>query len=131
LHISTISCILYKQNKAMKNLKVVKIDSQYLEFDNGVQLFSDHRQDCCESHYLSFSDLTLADFDGLEFDLTNDNFFNRIEGYGIELVPISGFSVKIPGYGSNNGYYSSDLTLVITNNIGFRKTFDITECQDY
>lgn len=115
----------------MDKLKVIKIDSDSIEFENGIQLYSDHDQDCCESHYLDFSDLTIEDFENLEFDLTNDDFFNRIEGYGIELVPINGFSVKIPGYASNNGYYSSNLSLVVTDNKQFNKFFDISECQDY
>lgn len=113
----------------MKNLKVVRVDSDTIEFENGIRLFSDHCQDCCESHHLSFGDITLDDFNELEFDLTGEDFFKRIEDYGIELVPVSGWSVKIPGYGSNNGYYSSDLTLVITDGADFRKTFDISECQ--
>ena len=113
----------------MKKLKVVKIDSDSIEFDNGVQLYSNHDQNCCEHHYLSLDDLTLEDFAGLEFDLTNDDFFERIEDYGIALKPISGFPVRIPGYGSNNGYYSSNLDLIITDNKGFTKTFDISECQ--
>ena len=71
----------------------------------------------------------MADFEGLEFDLTNDNFFKRIDGYGIELIPINGFSVKIPGYGSNNGYYSANLDLILTDGKNFQKTYDITECQ--
>jgi len=74
--------------------------------------------------------LTLADFAGLEFDLTSDDFFERIVGYGIALKPIVGFPVRIPGYGSNNGYYSSDLDLVLIDGKGFSKVFDITECQD-
>ena len=115
----------------MKNLKVVRVDSDSIEFDNGVNLYSDHDQSCCESHYLSMSDLTLADFEGLEFDLTKEDFFERIEGYGIALKPINGFPVRIPGYGNNNGYYSSNIDLVITDNKGFRKVFDISECQDY
>ena len=114
----------------MKNLKVVKIYSESLEFDNGMILLSDHYQNCCESHYLSLSDLTLADFEGLEFDLTNDDFFERIKDYGIALKPINGFPIRIPGYGLNNGYYSSNLALIITDNKGFEKTFDISECQD-
>jgi hypothetical protein len=113
----------------MKNLKVVAIDSDSLEFNNGVKLYSNHDQDCCESHYLSLSDLTLEDFEGLEFDLTNDDFFERIEDYGIALKPINGFPVRIPGYGSNNGYYSSNLDLILTNGADFKKTFDISECQ--
>lgn len=115
----------------MNKLKVIKIDSDSIEFENGIQLYSDHDQDCCESHYLDFSDLTIEDFENLEFDLTNDDFFNRIEGYGIELIPVNGFSIKIPGYASNNGYYSSNLSLIVTDNKQFNKFFDISECQDY
>jgi hypothetical protein len=113
----------------MENLKVVKIDTDSIEFDNGVVLSSNHDQDCCESHYLSFSDLKLEDFENLHFDLSNDNFFTRIDGYGIELLPIKGHSVKVPGYGSNNGYYSSNLDLILTGK-DFNKTFDISDCQD-
>ena len=113
----------------MTNLKVVSFDSESLEFDNGIVLSSYHNQDCCESHYLSLSDLTMADFEGLEFDLSNDNFFERIEDYGIALKPIVGFPVRIPAYGYNNGYYSSDLTLTISNGKNLDKSFDITECQ--
>lgn len=113
----------------MEKLKVVKIDSDSLEFENGIVLSSDHYQDCCESHYLSLSDLTLADFEGLEFDLTNYNFFERIENYGIALKPIKGFPVRIPGYGSNNGYYSSNLSLTLSNGRDFIRNFDISDCQ--
>lgn len=115
----------------MEKLKVVKVDSDYIEFENGTKLYSNHDDECCESHYLSMSDLKLEDFEGLEFDLTNDNFFKRIEGYGIELVPINGHSVKIPGYGDNNGYYSSHLDLVLEYADRSIKIYDISECQEY
>lgn len=116
----------------MHNLKVVKIGSSSLEFNNGMILRSDHTQDCCEQHFLSLSDLTLDDFEGLEFDLSNDDFFQRIEGYGIALKPINGHPVRIPSYIYNNGDYSSDLSLVISNTDGegIFKQYDITECQD-
>lgn len=113
----------------MENLKVLKVENDEILFENGVRLYSYHRQDCCESHYLSMDDLTIEDFEGLEFDLTNDNFFRRIEDYGIELVPIKGHSVKIPGYASNNGYYSNQLDLILTDGKDFTKEYDITECQ--
>jgi hypothetical protein len=113
----------------MKQLKVVKVNSQFIEFENGVQLSSNHESDCCESHSLTLGDLTLGDFEGLKFDLTNDNFFKRIPNYGIELIPIKGHSVRIPGHGYNNGYYSSQLDLVLTNNKDFTKNYDISECQ--
>jgi len=108
---------------------VVKIEKESIEFDNGVQLYSNHESECCENHWLSFEHLTLDDFDKLKFDLSTDTFFKRIDGYGIELIPVRGHSVKVPGYGSNNGYYSSQLELVLSGG-GLDKTFDISECQD-
>ena len=113
----------------MDKVKVVKVDSGSLEFDNGVVLTSNHESDCCESHYLSFEDLSLSDFDGLEFDLTSDKFFERIDDYGIALKPLLGHPVRIPGYGYNNGYYSSQLDLVLSDRKDFNKVFDISECQ--
>lgn len=112
----------------MKNLKVVKIESESIEFQKGIKLYSEHQSDCCEQHYLSFEDLELSDFDGLEFDLTGDGFFKRIEDFGIELIPNKGFTVKVPGYGYNNGYYSDELTLCLKGE-GFSREYDITDCQ--
>lgn len=116
----------------MKNLKVVKVNIDSLVFNNGMILSSYHEQCCCEDHYLSLSDLTLDDFEDLEFDLSDDNFFERITGYGIVLKPKNGHPVRIPGYGLNNGYYSSDLELTITNTDGqsMFKKYDVSECQD-
>lgn len=113
----------------MDKLKVIKVNSDCIVFENGIKLYSEHATNCCEDHWLSMEDLTLDDFSELEFDLTNDNFFNRIEGYGIELVPIKGHSVKIQGYGSNNGYYSSYLDLILTDDKDFYRKYDIEECQ--
>ncbi len=113
----------------MEKTKVVIITGEGIQFENGVVLLSEHTQDCCESHSLSFDDLTMEDFEGLEFDLTGDSFFKRIDGYGIELIPISGHSVKIPGYGYNNGYYGTDLLLVLMYKGNIFNTFDISECQ--
>jgi len=115
----------------MKNLKVVSIQENGLTFESGIELFSAHTQDCCEEHYLSFEHISLSDFEGLEFDFTNNEFFTRIKGFGISLNPVNGFPVRIPGYGSNNGYYSSYLELIVSQ-YGFEwKRFNITECQDY
>lgn len=114
----------------MKNLKAINING-CIEFEEGYKLFSDHFQDCCENHELTFDDLTLTDFEGLEFDLSGDDFFKRIPDYGIELIPIKGHSIKIPGHGSNNGYYSSSIDLVIEKDNVEIKRYDISECQDY
>lgn len=111
-------------------LKVVKVNQDGIEFENGIKLYSYHDQDCCESHELYFKDLTIEEFEGLKFNLTDDNFFKRIPGYGIELCPIRGHSVRIAGHGYNNGYYSDQLDLIITDEKDFKKTFNISECQD-
>ena len=116
----------------MNKLKVVKISTEELEFNDGTRLLSNHDQDCCEWHYLDFADLNMDDFEGLEFDLTKDDFFNRIEDYGIELKPIKGHSVKVPGYGNNNGYYGANIELIIADAKGNEiKSYDVSECQDY
>jgi len=110
--------------------KVVRITEDDLYFDNDKKLSSTHERECCEMHYLSFEDLTLEDFEGLEFDLES-NFFERIEDYGIALLPIVGHPVRIPGYGWNNGYYSSQLDLVLLDTHNeIIKAFDVSECQD-
>lgn len=114
----------------MENLKVVKIENESITFDNGFTLASNHEQDCCENHWLDFSNLTLKDFEELEFDLSGETFFKGIPDYGIELLPLKGWPIRVPGYGSNNGYYSSDLELVVYNQEGkWMKKYDITDCQ--
>ena len=116
----------------MEKLKAVKIENDELVFNDGTRLLSIHDPDCCEQHYLDFADLDINDFDGLEFDLTSDKFFNRVEGYGIELVPTDGHVVRVPGYGFNNGYYSSDIHLIIVDANGKTvKSYDVSECQKW
>lgn len=109
--------------------KVIEVNQEEIKFDNGLRLYSNHDPECCESHYLHFGDLKKEDFEDLEFDLTNDNFFSKIADYGIELIPVKGYSIKIAGYGFNNGYYSSELELVLTDGKEFRR-YDISDCQE-
>lgn len=113
----------------MKTKVIQILKDKYILFDNGTKLMSEHENNCCESHYLSFNDLTLDDFKGLEFDLSDESFFTRVPDYGIRLNPIKGLSVNIPGYGFNNGYYSSQLDLVLIDKDGKNTTFNISECQ--
>ena len=105
---------------------VIEVTDEHIKFDNGIELTSYHDQDCCENHYIDFSYVNMSDFEGLKFDLSADKWFNKIENYGIELVPIEGWGVRIPGYGSNNGYYSSNLVLSLSDG----RSFDISECQE-
>jgi len=108
--------------------RVIYVDANVLRFDDGSEISSAHDQECCESHYLDFSEQSLGDFEGMEFDLTSPSFFEKVEDYGIRLLPLNGHPVSVPGYGYNNGYYSADLTLVLER-LGTVTNFDITECQ--
>lgn len=118
-----------RKRNEMDKVKVVKVNQGSILFDNGAMLYSNHDQDCCENHYLDFSDLTIDDFNGLEFNLESQAFFRGVEGYGIELIPINGHPVRVPGYGYNNGYYSSNLELVVEVESKIVKSFDISDCQ--
>lgn len=109
--------------------KVIYVDNDVLRFDDKSELYSSHDQDCCEHHYLSFEGQTLADFSGLEFDLSSSTFFEKVDGFGIRLIPVIGHPISVPGYGYNSGYYSSNLTLVLERP-GMTTKFDISECQE-
>ena len=112
------------------NSYVLSIDYDSIYFDDGIKLSHSHEKDCCETHYLDFNNLSIDDFDGLIFDLSNDSFFTRIPDYGISLNPLNGFPVRIPGYGFNNGYYSSELVLILTDSSGeVLERYDISDCQ--
>ena len=111
------------------NTKIKEINEDEIIFEDGYILSSHHDTDCCESHYLGFDDVDECDWKDLQFDLSNDNFFTRIENYGIQLNALNNFSLKIPGYGSNNGYYSSDLSLILKGKEESPRIYDISDCQ--
>jgi hypothetical protein len=132
----------------MKNLEVVQLLGSYnteisnpynndlklwvdeaILFSDGYILGSHHDTDCCESHFLEFTNINLDEFKGLKFDLSNENFFKRIPDYGIELIPINGHSIKIPGYGNNNGWYSSNIDLIVIKDKKIINMYDVSDCQ--
>jgi hypothetical protein len=120
----------YSGTPQNKNLvKAIAVGAEFLLFENGWKLASSHDSDCCENHYLSFGDLSIKDFERLEFDLTKDDFFERVPDYGIRLKPINGHPISVPGYGVNNGYYSSNLDLIVTGPNDYWKEYDVEECQ--
>jgi len=110
--------------------KIIKINQYSIKFTNNLELCSSHEQACCEEHYLDFSGIDIEDVRNLEFDLNSDDFFEKVEGYGIRLLPKNGLPLSIPGYSDNNGCYSDDLLLELTlNGNNVLKKFDITNCQ--
>lgn len=105
--------------------------------------FSDyHDTFCCENHYIDWSYGLEEVNENMRFTIDTDNIenlFEKVEGYGIRLIPNpgTGHPVAFPGYGENNGYYNDDIMLVITiydkttKTIVFNEEYNYYECQDY
>lgn len=113
-----------------------KIEKVEIDSDNSVEFFledkttlkieGEHRQDCCENVY--------ADFDVIDYhkkDIEGKNF-KELLIFGVEKM---GFllclyqdwekseKIFVPCYNSQNGYYSSELRLVING----KTEIDISE----
>ena len=112
----------------MNTAKVAEIGELVLKFSDGSRPFSYHDQDCCEVHEINFEELRLDDFDNCEFDLDGD-FFERVEDYGIKLLPINNHPIPIAVHSHNSGFYSSHLDLVLERPDKQQKILDVTECQ--
>jgi hypothetical protein len=100
-------------------MKIIKFDEDQIVFDNGTIVSHYHDQDCCE--------YVFADFNQLQDTDAIDHEFN--EKIKIENVPSAGFRIEgyfIPCYNQQNGYYSSDLFLIIEYPDGKKVERDIS-----
>jgi hypothetical protein len=113
--------------------KIIKIDEEFIVFDNGFVIKSFHDTECCEYHYLDFSYLELyKDIYNKEFDINKKIEFKRIPGQGILLFDTENNKYLVNGYGENNGFYSDDITLVLCDDHGeIIMKYDVTTCQDW
>lgn len=108
--------------------KIVKVSDSGLELDCGTRIYDYHPQDCCEQHYLDWSAVDPSDLVGKEIHL--DDFFERVDGYGIRIKVVGDHPVAVAGYGDNNGYYSSEILLVVDKPGLTPVEYDISECQE-
>lgn len=124
-----------------KILRIKEIFATEVIFDDGSILTSEHRPDCCENHYIDFSNLALCNLDVVtgetiniyerEFDFSNRINFGRVDGVGVLLYDTKGSKYLCNGYGYNNGYYSTDIDLVLKAPNGeVAYLYDVSECQD-
>ena len=119
--------------------KITEITTIALIFDDGHTLTSYHDQDCCEHHYLDFSNLgscNVATRTGKEIDIYNQEFdfsegvnFKKVEGVGILLYDTDGNKYLVNGYGYNNGYYGTNIELELYQE-KLKYHYDVSECQD-
>lgn len=119
-------------------MKIKEIQEDVLIFDNEAKITSYHESDCCEHHWADFSvvrgynintatgkQINIYDVD---FSENVQEIIQLVEEIGFNLVALDGSKYFVPCYGSNNGYYSTDLELRISGN-SFAFTIDITNCQ--
>lgn len=97
--------------------KVKEIDGNIF-FTNGVNIHDEHDQDWCESVYCDFGQVEEL-FKTTEFKTL---IIEGVEGCGIK---VNGFF--IPCYDIQNGYYSSNLSLIIRDGIKLIKKIDISD----
>lgn len=112
----------------IRNMRIKEIKEDSVVFDNGTVVSGLHEQDCCESVWASFKNLVGQP--GVDYH----DFPDAIESV-VEVVPEFGFRLDkyfIPCYNSQNGYYSSDLSLVITKPDNVKTTIDVSKgVQDF
>lgn len=121
-------------------MKIVEIGDEFLRFDNGICMTSEHYRDCCEWHWADFSVMkgynlnTVTgqeiDIRDVEFDENIKNNIQLIKDEGFNLIAKDGSKYFVPCYADNNGYYNSELTLSISGN-GVNEEIDISDCQQW
>ena len=93
--------------------KIIEAGENILRFDNGVEIYCDHDQQCCENNYADFTQLDdiarSRDFDtnNLEIEILED------QGFRFGNKPFNMHFV--PCYSVQNGYYSTKLDIFINS----------------
>ena len=106
-----------------------------MNYEDVIWIFSSyHHWDCCEWHELDF------EWKEVEFE-TVKQILSKVDKIEIKWTPWMGITLRmydsdkefgffIPWRGSNNGYYSDDLSLIVSLKNWFKKEYDIREYQD-
>lgn len=100
-------------------MKIKNITEEEILFNDGTVVTYNHDQDCCENVYADFNALKDTDIFDKEF---KDVKIEGVNGSGIKM---NGYF--IPCYNEQNGYYSSNLEIVIKSLGKDKKVIDISE----
>ena len=129
-------------------MKITAINTM-IHFDNGKALLDHHNSDCCEQHWAEFEQLktynisptTGKEISIFDLDFDPETMIKPVEDLGFLLIATNGDKFLVPCYGENNGYYSTNLTLLYgtPEKCSFANFYwipeadvywDLTDCQD-
>lgn len=116
-------------------MKIKEIKEDRIIFDNKYELECYHEQDCCEHVYADFGvlkDYNVSTKTGKTINIKEidfkENLLELIEGMkgqGFNILSKIGEKFFIPCYNEQNGYYSSNLRLILYKD-GIEETVDIS-----
>ena len=89
-------------------MKIIKVSSEYIKFDNGSEITFEHYSDCCEYNYADFEQIEQI---ALSVEFGEQLFFEKVDGSGFRFGSKGTDMFFIPCYSDQNGYYSSDLDI--------------------
>ena len=118
-------------------MKIVEINDEEIKFNNGYILYYYHSQDCCEHVYADFEVLksyNLSTKTGKTINIKDidfeENLQNLVEGIneaGFNMISKIGEKFFVPCYNQQNGYYGSDLDLILYKNKNYKETLNISD----
>jgi hypothetical protein len=88
--------------------KIQEITTDTITFTNNKKITYYHEQDCCEHVYADFDQIDSLAYD---YTFTEPLIFEEVEDFGFRFGN-PGIMVGIPCYNEQNGYYSSELTIL-------------------
>lgn len=122
-------------------MKIKDIKENWITFDNGLEMSSYHKSECCEDHYVDFSAMLGQGYEGQEFSeklsemivldekgkVSNDDFSETFESGSkykkdidytfVKIKDLRGNTYTLPIYNSNNGYYSDNVDIHLCKGI--------------
>ena len=117
-------------------MKIKQINEDEIVFDNNYKLRYYHEQDCCESAYADFEMLKNynvsvktgknINIKEIEFVETLEALVEGVAGAGFNIISIIGEKFFVPCYNQQNGYYSSNLELILDKD-KTQEVMDISE----
>ena len=90
-------------------MKIKEIQDEQIIFDNGETIGFRHDADCCEWNYADFNQL---DDIARNATFTSPLVFEKVEESGFRFGNQPNRMFFVPCYSAQNGYYSSDLTIL-------------------